>query len=63
LKRFTNDFPQTSLAISLHAPNDELRSKIMPVNINYTLVDLMKTIDEYVKVTNKRVFYEYIMIE
>ena len=62
IKKFTQDFPQTSLAISLHAPNDEIRSKIMPVDHTFPLKDLMKSLDEYVKITNKRVFYEYIMI-
>jgi 23S rRNA (adenine2503-C2)-methyltransferase len=56
------DFPQTSLAISLHAPNDEIRSSIMPVDNTYPLADLMKTLDEYVDKTNKKIFYEYIMI-
>lgn len=62
IEKFTNDFSQVSLAVSLHAPNDEIRSKIMPVNKNYPLIDLIKSLDEYVKVTNKRIFYEYIMI-
>lgn len=62
IKKFTSDFPQTSLAISLHAPNDEIRKKIMPVDYTYPLKDLMKSLDEYVAKTNKRIFYEYIMI-
>ncbi len=62
IKRFTNDFSQSSLAVSLHAPNDEVRKKIMPVDHTYPLKDLMKSLDEYVEKTNKRVFYEYIMI-
>jgi len=62
IQKFTNDFPQTSLAISLHAPNDEIRKKIMPVDHTYPLKDLMASLDEYVKETNKRIFYEYIMI-
>jgi len=57
------DFPQTSLAISLHAPNDELRNKMMLVNKKYPLGDLMKTLWGYEKKTNKRIFYEYIMIQ
>jgi len=56
------DFPQTSLAISLHAPNDEIRSSIMPVDHTYKLEDLMKSLDDYVNQTNKKIFYEYIMI-
>ena len=62
IKKFTQDFPQTSLAISLHAPNDIIRSNIMPVNKIYPIKDLMESLDEYVKITNKRIFYEYIMI-
>ena len=62
INRFTEDFPQTSLAISLHAPNDEVRQKIMPVDHTYPLKDLMASIDKYVEKSNKRIFYEYIMI-
>lgn len=62
IERFTQDFPQTSLAVSLHAPNDEVRRSIMPVDHTYPLKDLMACLDKYVEVTNKRIFYEYIMI-
>lgn len=60
---FAADFPQTSLAISLHAPNDHLRKSIMPVDHRFPLDDLMNALDDYVVKTNKRVFYEYIMIQ
>ncbi len=59
---FARDFPQVSLAVSLHAPNDEARKRIMPVEETYPIGVLMASIDEYVAITNKRVFYEYIMI-
>lgn len=59
---FARDFPQVSLAISLHAPNDETRSKTMPVNDLYPLDVLMAATTQYTEITNKRVFYEYIMI-
>lgn len=62
IDRFTNDFPQTSLAVSLHAPNDEVRQKIMPVDHTYPIKDLMDSLDRYVAKSNKRIFYEYIMI-
>ena len=62
INKFTSDFPQTSLAISLHAPNDKVRSSIMPVDETYPIAALMKSLDDYVEVTNKRIFYEYIMI-
>lgn len=62
INKFTQDFPQTSLAISLHAPNDEVRSSIMPVDHTYPVKKLMESLDNYVEKTNKRIFYEYIMI-
>ncbi len=62
IEKFTQDFPQTSLAISLHAPNDDIRQKIMPVSKKYNLEELMNSLDNYVDKTNKRIFYEYIMI-
>lgn len=62
INKFWDDFPQTSLAISLHAPNDKIRSEIMPVDETYPLAKLMESLDNYVAKTNKRIFYEYIMI-
>lgn len=63
IKKFMNDFDQVNLALSLHAPNDELRSKIMPINNAYPLKDVIETIKEYIKITNRRVTFEYIMLE
>lgn len=62
INKFWDDFPQTSLAVSLHAPNDEIRKTIMPVDHTYPVEALMESLDEYVRKTNKRIFYEYIMI-
>lgn len=62
IKKFTQDFPQTSLAVSLHAPNDEIRKSIMPVDHTYDIQTLMASLDAYTEKTNKRIFYEYIMI-
>ena len=57
------DFPlQTNLAISLHAANDEARSKLMPINRKYPLKKLIKAIDYYIEKTNRRVTLEYILI-
>lgn len=53
---------QTNLAISLHAPNDELRNKIMKVNKAYNISDLMKAIKYYIETTNRRVTIEYVML-
>lgn len=54
--------PQVNLAVSLHAPNDALRTKIMPINNAYPLADLMAALRVYTDTTNKRIFYEYIML-
>jgi 23S rRNA (adenine2503-C2)-methyltransferase len=50
------------LAISLHAPNQELRASLMPVAKVYPLDKLMEKMDQYTKLTNKRISYEYILI-
>ena len=63
IKKFMNEEGQVNLAISLHAPNDELRSKLMPINKAYHLDELISTIKEYIKKTNRRVTFEYIMLE
>ncbi len=58
------DFPyQVNLAISLHAPNDELRSKIMPINRAYPLKELMSALKYYYDKTNRRLTFEYIMLD
>lgn len=61
--RFADDFPQVNLAISLHAPNDDIRQKIMPVARAYPIKDLVAACDAYVDKTNRRVTYEYAMID
>ncbi len=54
---------QINLAISLHAPNDELRSKLMPINKAYSLKELMSTLKEYIALTHRRVTMEYILLQ
>lgn len=63
IKEFMNNGKQVNLAISLHASNDELRSKIMPINKVYPLDLLMKTLKEYINITNRRVTFEYVMLD
>ena len=56
-------FPlQINLAISLHAPNDKLRNQIMPINRAYPLKELLPALEEYLKRTNRRITFEYIML-
>lgn len=60
--RFAGDFPQVNLAVSLHAPTDEQRSRIMPVNRRYPLRELMEAAEEYETITSRRVTFEYALI-
>ena len=58
-----SNFPlQINLAISLHAPNDELRNQIMPVNKAYPLEELIRTLEIYLEKTNRRITFEYILL-
>ena len=63
INRFMNEKGQVNLAISLHAPNDEIRNKIMPISKAYKLSELISVIKKYIAVTNRRVTFEYIMLE
>lgn len=51
-----------NLAISLHAPNNEIRNRIMKVNRAYKIEEVMKALDYYISKTNRRVTIEYIML-
>jgi len=54
---------ETNLAISLHAPDDILRSKIIPCNEKYPIKNIIEAVDRYIEATNRKVMFEYIMIE
>ena len=59
-----SNFPlQINLALSLHAPNNEIRDKIMPINKAYPLEEVMKAIKIYLERTNRRVTFEYILLK
>lgn len=63
IKEFS-DFPlQVNLAVSLHFPNDELRSKYMPINRKYRLKELIDSVKYYYEKTNRRVTFEYILLD
>ena len=58
-----SNFPlQINLAISLHAPNDELRNQIMPINKVYPLKELIQALEIYLEKTNRRITFEYILL-
>ena len=60
---FAKDESQVNLAISLHAPNNEIRNKIMKINRAYNIEEIIKAAKDYVKQTNRRVTFEYIMLQ
>jgi len=62
IEKFTNEDLQVNLSISLHAPNNELRSKLMPINKKYSLSSLIEAVDKYITKTNRKVMFEYLMI-
>jgi 23S rRNA (adenine2503-C2)-methyltransferase len=57
--QFADENTQINFAISLHAPNSELRSKLMPINRAYKLDDLMKAVRYYIDKTGRRISFEY----
>ena len=62
IKEFSNLDLQVNLALSLHAPTDEIRNRIMPVNKAYSINEIITTIKEYIAKTNRRVTIEYVML-
>ena len=63
LRRFVDDVDEPiRLALSLHAPDDELRSRIMPVNDRYPLADVLAECRRHAARVNRRVFVEYVML-
>ncbi len=61
--RYAAEGLQTNLAISLHAPNNELRNKLMPINRAYPLEKVMEAVRYYERETNRRVTYEYLLLQ
>ena len=62
IREFMKDGGQVNLAISLHASNNELRSRIMPINKAYPLKDLIEVLKEYIDTTGRRVTFEYVLL-
>ncbi len=57
-----NEGFQLTLSVSLHAPNDEIRNQIMPVNRRWNVDELIKACKDYIEKTNRRISFEYAMI-
>ncbi|MFC4653014.1 23S rRNA (adenine(2503)-C(2))-methyltransferase RlmN [Lactococcus nasutitermitis] len=62
IEEFAHEGLQINLAISLHAPNNDLRTSLMRINRSQPLEKLFESIDYYTETTNRRVTYEYIML-
>jgi 23S rRNA (adenine2503-C2)-methyltransferase len=62
LRRFSRESIAVNLAVSLHAPNDTLRTHLVPLNARYPLAEVMDACREYVTLTGRRITYEYALI-
>ncbi|HWP96215.1 MAG TPA: 23S rRNA (adenine(2503)-C(2))-methyltransferase RlmN [Syntrophomonadaceae bacterium] len=62
IERLAREMMQVTLAVSLHACDDELRSRLMPINRKYPLAMLMGAVKGYVARTGRRVTFEYILL-
>ncbi len=62
IRKFAENGLQVNLAISLHAPNNDIRTSIMKINRTFPIEKLMAAVDYYTERTNRRVTYEYIML-
>lgn len=56
------DFPQINLAVSLHAPNDSIRNKLMPISRRYPMDELLKACRRHVELTGRRITFEYALV-
>lgn len=62
IDRFSQEDLQINLAVSLHAPNDALRSQLVPINLRYPIAELMAACRRYVERTHRRITFEYALM-
>ena len=62
INRFANEKRQVNLAISLHAADDDLRSRMLPINRKYPLESLLQACQNYVETTHRRISFEWALI-
>lgn len=63
LEEFWTRHPQTGLAISLHAPNNEIRNKLMPINKAFDIHKLINVCKKYTSTTSRRITFEYLLLD
>jgi len=61
--KMADDFPEVVLSVSLHAPNHQIRERLMPVSKKYPFQQVINTIRQYNEITGKRVTVEYLLIK
>lgn len=62
IRKLSTEKMEINLAVSLHAPNQQLRSELMPINKKYPIGKVLEAVAEYVKARKRKVMFEYIMI-
>lgn len=63
IREFADEDIQINLAVSLHAPNDELRTSIMKINKAFPIREVMDAVDYFISKKNRRITFEYILID
>jgi 23S rRNA (adenine2503-C2)-methyltransferase len=63
IRRMAEETLQVNLAVSLHAPNDELRARLVPINHRYPIAEVMAAVRDYIARTNRRVTFEYALMD
>ena len=63
IRQLAHDEPQVTLALSLHAPDDETRSRVVPLNKKWPISELMGAMDDYSKLVNRRITLEYVLLK
>ena len=63
IRRFADENIQCNLCISLHSSRDEVRSDMMPINKRYNIEELLKACKEYIEKTNRRITFEYALVD
>lgn len=63
IQKFAEWAGQVNLAVSLHAPSDDLRSRLVPYNERFPIAQLLQAVQEYIERTNRRVSFEYVLLK
>lgn len=63
IKKLATEKMQINLAISLHAPLDSLRNRLMPIAKKYSISSILRAVDFYISKTGRRVMFEYLMLK